>query len=57
VRSSSLVAGIVAAVGLALVVAAMAANQAWLDRHFLPSFFLPRYWYVWIESSVASRLP
>ena len=30
----------------------MAANQAWLDRHFLPSFFLPRYWYVWIESSV-----
>ena len=30
----------------------MAANQAWLDRHFLPSFFLPRSWYVWIESSV-----
>jgi hypothetical protein len=52
VRSSSLVAGIVAALGLALVVAAVAANQPWLDRHFLPSFFLPRYWYVWIESSV-----
>ena len=32
--------------------AAIAANQSWLDRHFLPSFFLPRYWYVWIESSV-----
>ena len=45
-------AGLVAASGLALIVAAIAANQPWLDRHFLPSFFLPRYWYVWIESSV-----
>jgi len=52
VRSSSLVAGGVAAIGLALVVAAVAANQPWLDRHFLPSFFLPRDWYVWIESSL-----
>ena len=51
-RSSSVVAGVVAAFGLALVVAAIAANQPWLDRHFLPSFFLPRYWYVWIESAV-----
>ena len=32
--------------------AAIAANQSWLDRHFLPSFFVPRHWYVWIESSV-----
>ena len=42
----------VALVGLALVVAAAAANQAWLDHHFLPSFFVPRHWYVWIESGV-----
>ncbi len=33
--------------------AALAANQSWLDRHFLPSFFLPRHWYVWIESTRA----
>jgi hypothetical protein len=38
--------------GVALVVCALAANQHWLDRHFLPSFFLPRRWYVFIESSV-----
>src|SRR4051812_22572227 len=28
------------------------ANQAWLDRHFLPSFLLARVWYVRIETSV-----
>jgi hypothetical protein len=39
-------------VGLALVCAALLANQSWLDRHFLPSFFVPRRWYVWIESAV-----
>jgi hypothetical protein len=33
-------------------VCAVAANQRWLDRHFLPSWFLPRHWYVLIESSV-----
>jgi hypothetical protein len=39
-------------VGVALVVAAIAATQPWLDRHFLPSFFLPRPWYVLIETLV-----
>ena len=34
------------------MVCALAANQQWLDRHFLPSFFLPRRWYVLIESTV-----
>jgi hypothetical protein len=43
---------IVAIVGFALVLTAAAANQAWLDRHFLPSFFVPRQWYVAIESVV-----
>jgi hypothetical protein len=41
-----------AVVGLALVVAAVVADQRWLDRHFLPSFFLPRQWYVRIETIV-----
>ena len=43
---------IIALLGSALVVGALAANQAWLDRHFLPSFFLPREWYVSIETAV-----
>jgi hypothetical protein len=43
---------VVAALGAALIVAAAAANQSWLDRHFLPSFFMPRDWYVAIETDV-----
>jgi len=43
---------LLATLGLALVAAAIAANQSWLDRHFLPSFFLPRHWYVLIETAV-----
>jgi hypothetical protein len=45
---------VVAAVGLALICAALLATQSWLDQHFLPSFFVPRRWYVWIEN--ASRI-
>jgi hypothetical protein len=40
---------VVASIGIALVACAFAASQPWLDRHFLPSFFLPRHWYVLIE--------
>ena len=29
---------------------AVAANQQWFDRHFLPAFFVSRQSYVWIES-------
>ena len=43
---------VVAVVGVALLCAAVLANQPWLDRHFLPSFFIPRHWYVSIESAV-----
>lgn len=43
---------VIAVMGGALVCAAVLANQAWLDRHFLPSFFVPRTWYVRIESVV-----
>jgi len=39
-------------VGATLVIGAVAANQRWLDRHFLPSFFMPRSWYVAIETFV-----
>jgi hypothetical protein len=45
-----------AGVGTALVVGAVLASQHWLDRHFLPSWFLPHRWYVVIESSVRVAL-
>ncbi len=48
----SLFPRLVLAAGLALLCAALLANQSWLDRHFLPSFFVPRRWYVWIETAV-----
>jgi hypothetical protein len=43
---------VVAAIGTALLLCAVAANQRWLDRHFLPSWFLPRDWYVRLETAV-----
>ena len=43
---------VVAAIGIALLACAFLANQRWLDRHFLPSWFLPHRWYVLIESSI-----
>jgi hypothetical protein len=45
-----------ACVGVVLLIAASAANQAWLDRHFLPSFLLPHAWYVRIETGVRLAL-
>ncbi|HEV8345557.1 MAG TPA: hypothetical protein VGQ16_03225 [Vicinamibacterales bacterium] len=43
---------VVALLGAALVLCAVAANQPWLDRHFLPSYFLPRRWYVLLETCI-----
>jgi hypothetical protein len=43
-------------VGCALVLLPAAATQPWLDRHFLPSFFLPRESYVRLETIVRSIL-
>ena len=40
----------VASVGIALLSCALIANQRFLDRHFVPSFFLPRHWYVVIQT-------
>ena len=42
---------VVACVGIALLLCALIANQRFLDRHFVPSFFLPRRWYVALQSS------
>jgi hypothetical protein len=42
----------IAFVGVALLVAALLANQRWLDDHFLPSFHVSRARYVRIESIV-----
>src|SRR6266404_9505750 len=41
----------VASVGIALLSCALIANQRFLDRHFVPSFFLPRDWYVVLQTS------
>jgi hypothetical protein len=39
-----------ASLGTALLACALVANQRFLDRHFVPSFFLPRHWYVVLET-------
>jgi len=39
-------------IGVTLICLALLANQRWLDRHFLPSFFLPRQSYVRIYLAV-----
>ena len=43
---------VVASIGVALLACAIVANQGWLDRHFLPSFFMPPLWYARLELSV-----
>src|ERR1700704_3749963 len=43
---------VILVVGVALLAGALAASQPWLDRHFLPSFLVPRQTYVRIETSV-----
>jgi DNA-binding NarL/FixJ family response regulator len=43
---------VLAAAGVVLVVCALAANQSWLDRHFLPSFVIDRVQYVRIETAI-----
>src|SRR6266404_5928981 len=41
----------VASIGTVLLLCALIANQKFLDRHFVPSFFLPRDWYVVLQTS------
>jgi hypothetical protein len=45
-----LVESVVACIGCALIAAAVAAGPRWLDRHFLPAFFVPRATLVRAES-------
>jgi hypothetical protein len=47
---------IVVITGIVLVAATVLANQAWLDRHFLPSFLMSRAWCVGIETAVRVAL-
>jgi len=42
---------LVALIAGAFLVCAIVANQRFLDRHFVPSFFLPRQWYVVLQTS------
>src|SRR5437764_14944946 len=51
-RKHLLVEIAVGASGYALVVFAIAANQQWLDRHFLPGFFVTWAQYVRLETEV-----
>lgn len=41
----------VASAGIALLSCAVIANRPFLDRHFVPSFFLPHRWYEAIQNS------
>lgn len=47
---------VIAAAGVALALLGALANQQWLDGHFLPSFFMPRSWYVLIERGVRTLM-
>jgi hypothetical protein len=42
---------IVASLGIALLSCSLIANQKFLDKHFVPSFFLPHHWYVILQTS------
>jgi len=42
---------VVVSIGTLLLSCALIANQKFLDRHFVPSFFLPHDWYVVIQTT------
>jgi hypothetical protein len=50
IRAQKLAEITLASIGAVLVLIALGANQHWLDRHFLPSFLVPRRWYVALET-------
>src|SRR4026209_1738010 len=41
---------LVALAGIGLILLAIALTQSWFDHHLLPSFYLMRRWYVFLES-------
>jgi len=52
VKPARIASAVLALIGVALLVSAFAANQTWLDRHFLPSFLMSRHRYLQIETIV-----
>ena len=50
-RRRAITEGLVALTGIGLIVLAILLTQSWLDRHLLPSFYLMRRWYVFLEST------
>jgi hypothetical protein len=46
------VTAIVMAAGLIVLALALSATHDWFDRHFLPSFLLPRHWYTALYTCV-----
>src|SRR5579859_1392981 len=42
----------VASIGILFLASGLAANQQFLDRHFVPSFLFPRHWYVALETFI-----
>ncbi len=55
-RRPTLMTIVIASLGAALVAAALLLESRWFDRHFLPSFFLPRRWYVLIHNVARSTM-
>jgi len=41
---------VVSSIGVTFLACAIVANRQFLDRHFVPSFFLPRHWYVALQT-------
>ena len=48
--------GLVALAGIGLILLAIVLTQSWFDRHLLPSFYLMRRWYVFLQSSSRAAL-
>src|SRR5262245_40374724 len=49
-RRRAITEGLVALTGIGLILLAILLTQSWFDRHLLPSFYLMRRWYVFLES-------
>lgn len=47
----ALAEGLLALIGTLLLALAIGCSQAWLDRHVMPSFYLMRRWYRFLETS------
>jgi hypothetical protein len=50
-RRHTLCEALVTLSGIGVILLAIVLTQSWLDRHLMPSFYLMRRWYVFLESS------